>query len=258
MKRYMQWRDMTGAAALLLVLLYFTIRTTNSKIILLPFLICAFAMAGQSIARFCGKEDAVSLFHKVFAAGFFLFWFGFLLFAAWWCIRQRNVQLLLFSVPFWQVGIRLLRTRMGKSEPKRQRTTKKKTESGITFPVVLAAGSVVAVIAAGALLLFLGNRDGRAGMMAGGAFFLLGGFAFVLAALVQRGHFDRFKADVLGLYMGGVLVLAGAGMILLNYAESGSLSAFLCTWGGWLLVPLVMIVGGALMIVRCLKNKRPK
>lgn len=258
MKRYMQWRDMIGAVALLLVLLYLAVKTTNSRIILFPFLLCAFALAGLSIARFCGKEDAGPFFHKIFAAGFFLFWFGFLLVAAWWCIRQRNGQLLLFSVPFWLVGTWMLRTRAGKSEPKRQRTTQKKTGSGITFPVVMAVGSVVAVIAAGGLLLVLGIRAGRAGMIAGGAFFLLGGFAFVLAVLVLRGCFDRWKIDVLGLYMGSVLVLAGAGMILLNYAESGSLSQFLHTWGGWLLVPLVMIIGGALMIVQCLKNKRPK
>lgn len=46
-----------------------------------------------------------NLFHKIFIIIFFLFWFGFLIFAAYICIRDENYGMLLYSGLFWIVGI---------------------------------------------------------------------------------------------------------------------------------------------------------
>ena len=55
------------------IVLYVMGKTTSSKIVLVPFLICALAMAGKSIAQLAGKEKIAAAVHKVFVAGFLLF-----------------------------------------------------------------------------------------------------------------------------------------------------------------------------------------
>lgn len=102
------------------IVLYVMGKTTSSKIVLVPFLICALAMAGKSIAQLAGKEKIAAVFHKVFVAGFLLFWFGFLAVAGYITVRDQNYIFLILLIPFVLIGVFLIKRKLlgGKSKKK--------------------------------------------------------------------------------------------------------------------------------------------
>ncbi len=112
-------------------------KTSSGKLILLPFVICGVAFILRGIVLLIrglqlrkisknGVEDLsheriieentrffqrVSFTSKLYLFGFFLFWFGFLVFFDYLAIKSWNdggVQLFLFSLLFWYFGIRVL------------------------------------------------------------------------------------------------------------------------------------------------------
>lgn len=252
MKRYSLLQKAVGAAGVTVVLLHFMLRTTSPKVVFLPFLLCAVSLLGESLSLLCGKPKGAAVFHTLFAAGFFLFWFGFLAVAAYLALRDRQYGLLAFSLPFWLVGVRLAKRSFFRKD-----LEKATPDAGaLSFRVVVSGALVVAALLAGAALLLLGVRRHEAGLLLAGAFFLLGASAFVLAFLTLNGQFDRWKMDILGLYMGVVLILSGAGTVLWKCVELRSLTQALRAFGPWLLVPLLMIAGGVLAVIRNLHNKR--
>ena len=94
------------------VLLYFMTTTKGPKVIFVPFFICSLSMAGQAIAWLFNREKWAVRFHKLFVAGFLLFWFGLLTVTAYLCIRDKNYLLMMFSIPFWAVGIYLAKKKL--------------------------------------------------------------------------------------------------------------------------------------------------
>ena len=62
----------------------------------------------------------------------------------------------------------------------------------------------------------------------------------------MKGCFDKCKIDVLGLYVGIFFVAIGSGIIAIIYQQQ---------FGLWIIIPVLMIVAGALQIVKCIKNK---
>lgn len=105
---------------------------------------------------------------------------------------------------------------------------------------------------AGAVILGLGVKDGRFDLIFAGAFFAFGSFTFVLAALKAKGLFDKLKVDVLGAYMGAVIAAFGAGVVVLKYGETLSLSQTVREFGPWIAVPVLMFVVGMVQLVKCL------
>lgn len=227
-----------GATAVLLYLL----KTPSPKIVLLPFLICALSMVGQSIAQLLGKDKLAAVFHKCFAAGFLLFWFGFLAVAGYISIRDKQYGLLIFLLPFFVIGIFVTKNKLlGKKS--------KKENAPFRFAQVVSAILVTLVMLAGIWLLVLGFQRTQLVLAFMGAFFLGGGGAFVLGALTLRGVFDKAKVDVLGLYMGIVIALFGIGFgVMLLTASQGA--------GLWILVPLLMVAAGVLQTIKCIKNRK--
>lgn len=226
-----------GATAVLLYLL----KTPSPKIVLLPFLICALSMVGQSVAQLLGKAKLAAVFHKCFAAGFLLFWFGFLAVAGYIAIRDRQYSLLFLIVPFSAVGFFVTKNKLlGKKS--------KQNGSPFRFAHVMSTILVSLALLAGILLLVLGIHRGQAALAFMGVFFLVGGGAFVMGTLAVRGVFDNAKIDVMGLYVGAVFVLLGIGftIMILSLAESA---------GFWLLIPLLMTAAGVLQIIKCVKKK---
>ena len=136
-----------GATAVLLYLL----KTPSPKIVLLPFLICALSMAGQSTAQLLGKDKLAAVFHKCFAAGFLLFWFGFLAVAGYISVRDKQYGLLIFLVPFFLIGIFVAKNKLlGKK--------RRKEGSPFRFTHVVSGILVGIVLLAGIFLLILGFR----------------------------------------------------------------------------------------------------
>ena len=224
------------------IVLYVMGKTTSSKIVLVPFLICALAMAGKSIAQLAGKEKIAAAVHKVFVAGFLLFWFGFLAVAGYLIVRDQNYSLLMLFIPFTLIGFFLVKKKLlaGKS---------KKKGSPFRFAHVVSIILVSIALLAGVLLIILGIQRTQWGLTFMGVFFLCGGGAFVLGTLTVRGAFDQVKVDVLGLYMGIVFTLLGVGFTVMLgvLAESSGL---------WTLVPLLMSGAGIAQVIKCLRNRK--
>ncbi len=220
-----------------IILLYFMTKMTNFKIILIPFIICSVAMAGQSIAEMLNQERAANIFRKIYKNGFFVFWFGLLAVGIIKCIRDREYGMLIYLMLFVVVGILMMRKE------------KISYNAKFNFGVIIAGGLVVIALLAGIFLLVLGFMRQEGGLIFGGAFFLMGGLAFVLGALTLKGCFDNFKIDVLGLYFGIVFVIIGIGFFVMGYHSQNDIPKAV------LVIPVLMAGVGVLQVVKCLKNR---
>ncbi len=106
--------------------LYFMWVTPSPKIIFVPFLICGIAKSGSYIALLLEKKKMGKICRTMFAVGFLLFWFGFLTVAVYLCIRDKNYALLLFTIPFWWLGIAFAKNRLCGNKSRRIRQNKTK------------------------------------------------------------------------------------------------------------------------------------
>ena len=88
-----------------------------------------------------------------------------------------------------------------------------------------------------------------------GGFFVFGGLVFVLGVLNIMGRLDKYKIDVLGLYVGILFVVIGIGFPAIKCRETQSLSETIQAFGFWILIPIMMTVVGVLQIVKSLKNR---
>lgn len=89
-----------------------------------------------------------------------------------------------------------------------------------------------------------------------GAFFTLVGSAFVLKALSVKGVFDKVKIDVIGTYVGVVLLIVGIGIILFQNGTTSSFIETVKSMGFWFLIPLLFIIVGAIQTIKCLFFKK--
>lgn len=89
-----------------------------------------------------------------------------------------------------------------------------------------------------------------------GAFFTLGGTVFVLAALKMKGTFDKVKIDIVGTYIGFVMLIVGVGIILFQTGTTSSFIETIKIMGFWFLIPVLFIGIGIFQIVKCLYRKK--
>ena len=240
------------------LLLYLMAASASPKIIFVPFLICSLSMVGKNISILFGKECFAKVFHKLFTVGFSLFWFGFLAAAAFLCIRDKNYNLLVFSIPFWVVGICFVKIRFLRDKTNQRELSAETGESKFNFPIVMSAILVIAALLTGIVILVLGVMNKSVGQVFAGAFFLFGAFTFVLFALLLRGFFDKLKVDVLGIYMGVLIAAVGIGFIALKYMGTCSIEKTIEAFGLWIIIPILMIAAGVLNVIKCLKNPQKK
>lgn len=250
MKNRLSTRNLITSILVTVALLYFMAKSPSPKIIFIPFLVCSISMAGKSIARILDNKKLEFIFGKIFVLGFLLFFIGFLIFAGYISIRDKNYSMLVFSIPFWLVGILLIKNKL------LNKTEKKNGESVLTFAIVISALLVVIALFAGIFLLILGFKDSDMGLIFGGVIFTFGSLAFVLAALTMHGCFDKVKIDVLGLYAGVVIAVIGMGFILLKFKESYSLMETMKSFGLWIVIPILMTVVGVYQIIKCIRSKK--
>ena len=250
MKNSLSTRNLISSIVSTVLLLCFMAKSSSPKIIFVPFLICSLSMAGKSIARILNKKKMEFLFGKLFVLGFLLFFIGFLVVACFVSIRDKNYSLLVFLIPFWLVGIYLIKKRLfGKKR-------KNNAESVFTFAIIISTLFVVIALLAGIFLLVLGIKDADLGLILGGVIFTFGSFAFVLAALTIKGCFDKVKIDVLGLYAGIAIAVIGIGFILLKFGESYSLVETIRSFGLWIIIPILMTAVGVYQVIKCIRNKK--
>lgn len=254
------------------VLLYVLVTTPSPKIILVPFLVCSLSIAGREIALTFGKEKVAAAFRVLFNAGFLLLLFGFL-FAEVIYAKEGSYTLIVASIPFWLVGIALLKRLLQRfkpqPEPQPELQPQLAPDGGaeqapgpspskrptVSFPIIMSSLLVGFTLLAGVVILIMGVRGGRFDLMFAGAFFAFGSFTFVLAALKAKGLFDSLKVDVLGAYMGAVIAAFGAGAVILKYGEALSLAQAVHEFGPWIAIPALMVVVGVIQFVKCLVRR---
>lgn len=135
-----------------LLLLYFYVNTSNSKIILFPFLICSCAILLKNISLLFNKSKYVDLFNKIFALSFLLFWFKILIFCCYISIVKKQYTFLIFSIPFWLASIFIIKKVLFKSD-------NKKSKSKVNFGIVITCFLVGTVFISGIVMLFFGIKD---------------------------------------------------------------------------------------------------
>ena len=97
----------SAVTTVLLLSLFFKNPNAMTRLTLIPFLVCGLASLIKSLLLLCNRPRYVALCNRVFAGGFLLFWFGFLIV---WCVtafRDNTPLLSLLSLPFWFVGVYL-------------------------------------------------------------------------------------------------------------------------------------------------------
>ncbi len=244
MKKSLAIRKLFSSIMATVVLLYFMAKSQSPKIIFIPFLISGVSMVGKSIAQILDKRKLERIFGKIFVFGFLLFFIGFLTFAGYISIRDKNYNLLVLLILFGIVGAFLIKNRL---------LNNKREKSGEVFFIFAFISSTVLVIIAllvGIFLFALGIKEGNAGVLLGAMLFIFGSFAFVLGAFTLKGCFDKVRIDVFGLYAGATIAIIGIGFLALMCKEPIS------SHGLWIIIPLLMSVAGLFQIVKCIKNRK--
>lgn len=244
MKNSLHIKKLMSAISATILLLYFMGKSPSPKIVFIPFLICSISMGAKSIAGIMNKKKMEYLFGKLFVFGFLLFLVGFLIAAAYVSIRDKNYSMLIFSVPFWLVGIYLVKNKLLNKRVERNE------DSFITFAFLVSSLLVVIAFIAGIVFFVFGFRESNMGLIFGGIIFTFGSLTFVLAGLTIKGCFDKVKIDVLGLYAGAVIAVIGIGFLVL-ICKGAEISL-----GLWIIIPVLMTVVGVYQVIKCIRNKK--
>lgn len=75
------------------------------RIIFLPFLCCGYCTLGYYLSVAFQNQKFTKLFLKMYLVIFLIYWFGVLIIATISSIIQKQSEMIIFSVPFWLVGI---------------------------------------------------------------------------------------------------------------------------------------------------------
>ncbi len=228
-----------------ILLLYFSVK--NFNIIFVPFLICSVSMLIAGVASHFQKDKLAFVFNKIFIVGFLLFWFGFLLFATFLCIRDKNYSMLLFTIPFWLAGIYVTKNSLLGIKSKSQ----KSVFDNFNFSLVISSILIGVSLLAGIFILILGIKRSIGMLIFMGIFFIIVASSFIIAFLVAEELFAKIKIDVLRLYGAIALVVIGVGIIVVKFLETNSFSSF----GVWIIIPILMAAVGLLAVVKCIKDK---
>lgn len=105
MKNTLISRKLIRAVLVLVILVYFVIKTTSPKVIFAPFIICCITSIGKNIGLLFNKTKIAYFFDRLFKVVFFLSWFAFLIVACYIAIRDGNYKVIFFTLPFWLAGL---------------------------------------------------------------------------------------------------------------------------------------------------------
>lgn len=137
-----------------LILVNIYIKTSNGKLILLPFIVCSIVLLMKNIFLLINKDKYSKIFNKIYAIGFLMFWFGFLMFWCYTSVISKQYSMLLFSIPFWIAGIYFFRKRILDRNIKFTNN-----KFNVNFGIVISCILVAVVLLLGILMLFWGIKD---------------------------------------------------------------------------------------------------
>ena len=88
-----------------------------------------------------------------------------------------------------------------------------------------------------------------------GSFFTFGSLLFVLIRLQIKGYLDKFKIDIIRLYIGLLFLSLGVGIILIQDGMTMSLIETFNSLKLWILIPIMFIIVGVSQIIKCIKDR---
>lgn len=94
--------------ALILLIGAFFKNSLWGKIIIAPFIICAFALMCENIFHLLNKEKVTNIFKYIFRISFFVYVFGFLLYAVYYVIINKVYSVLIVVAIFLLFTIRFI------------------------------------------------------------------------------------------------------------------------------------------------------
>lgn len=99
--------ELLGIISIIIIILWLMINSNDkfTKIILIPFLIASLATLGKLCSLYFKNINWTIFFHKLYTIGFLIFWFEFLIVADYIAINNKQYDMIIFSIPFWIVGI---------------------------------------------------------------------------------------------------------------------------------------------------------
>lgn len=322
---------------IVLVLFFIFFHNTGiSRIMIIPFITCGFFSLGKNISLLINNRKWSNVFSRLFVVSFLVFWFGFLILWSYLVIKENNYFFLLFTIPFWIVGIYIIRKYLMRIETKKSSKNKKTTPN---FKIIISGFLVTVTLLVGLFCLVFGIKDtyklnkvtknytktngylvdyeiynlsnsskddkdltyrliyvyevagtkytvstdygvsyipknnsirkvkynpsnpsesvligtnSKNFLIYFGAFFTLGSVAFVLGALYMKGFFDKIKIDIIGLYLGFTFLIIGVGFLLYQNGMQSSFIETIKSLGMWIVLPVLFIVVGVFLIIKCL------
>ena len=88
---------------------YLFFKTASGKVVILPFIFCGIGIIGKNTVLILNNKKYIKIFNLIYIISFLSFWFGLTLY---WCyvnFINKNYISLLFSLPFWIVGIYVIK-----------------------------------------------------------------------------------------------------------------------------------------------------
>lgn len=126
------------------------------RVMIAVFLLLTGCYMLQNLCELINKPLWAKSFHKLFVIIFFLFGFGFLIVWSYAWIKENQYLPLIFTIPFWALGIYLVRRALLGTKVKDKKTKKK---SKLDFRIVVSCFLVLSVLLSGALCLIIGIKD---------------------------------------------------------------------------------------------------
>ena len=126
-----------------------------TRLMIIPFILCGFAALGKNICLLLGKNNYAKGFSQLYKFSFFAFYFFILLLWSYSAMKTANYFLLLFTIPFFALGIHSIRKSIFPST----QTTNKPKKVPIDIRVIIGGGLVLLTFVIGICCLFFGIKE---------------------------------------------------------------------------------------------------
>lgn len=144
------------------LLAYFLFKTNDlfSKIVISLFLVFGISFFVKNVCLILNKNKLAKIFSKVNVVAFLIYFFGFIIMWCYTSLKNGGYLQTLFSIPFWLVGIYIVKKRLFNQKDKiNNEKSNTKTKIRIDFRILISALLVGIVFVSGIVMLFFGIRD---------------------------------------------------------------------------------------------------
>lgn len=144
------------------LLAYFLFKTNDllSKIVISLFLVFGISFFVKNVCLILNKNKLAKIFSKVNVVAFLIYFFGFIIMWCYTSLKNGGYLQTLFSIPFWLVGIYIVKKRLFNQKDKtNNEKSNTKTKLKIDIRILISALLIGIVFVSGIVMLFFGIRD---------------------------------------------------------------------------------------------------